>query len=123
VDEDEFFHSRETGGTVVSSALELMKTVIEARYPVSEWNIYGAQASDGDNWPDDATRCVDLINQVLPLCQYYAYVEITQAGDKPLWQTYLHLQSEWPESFAMQHITGPSDIYPVFQQLFRKQSA
>ena len=123
VDEDEFFHSRETGGTVVSSALELMKTIVEARYPVSEWNIYGAQASDGDNWPDDAGRCIELINRLLPLCQYYAYVEITQAGDKPLWQTYSSLSQEWPETFAMQHITGPSDIYPVFKELFRKQGA
>jgi hypothetical protein len=123
VDEDEFFHSRETGGTVVSSALELMKTIVEARYPVSEWNIYGAQASDGDNWPDDAGRCIELINRLLPLCQYYAYVEITQAGDKPLWQTYSSLSKEWSETFAMQHITGPSDIYPVFKELFRKQGA
>ncbi len=123
VDEEEFFHSRETGGTVVSSALELMKTIVEARYPTSEWNIYGAQASDGDNWPDDAPRCVDIINRLLPLCQYYAYVEITDAGDKPLWQTYLPLTREWSESFAMRHITGPADIYPVFHELFRKQQA
>ncbi|MEM1112268.1 MAG: YeaH/YhbH family protein [Pseudomonadota bacterium] len=123
VDEEEFFHSRETGGTVVSSALELMKTVIEARYPLNEWNIYGAQASDGDNWPDDAGRCTDLIGQLLPLCQYYAYIEITEAGDKPLWQTYSHLPQEWDGTFAMQHITGAGDIYPVFRELFRKQTA
>ena len=123
VDEDEFFHSRETGGTVVSSALELMKSIVEARYSPTEWNIYGAQASDGDNWPDDAGRSTDLINQLLPLCQYYAYVEITTAGDKPLWQTYTPLLAQWPESFAMQHITGPGDIYPVFHDLFRKQNA
>lgn len=123
VDEDEFFNSRETGGTVVSSALDLMKTIIEARYSPTEWNIYGAQASDGDNWPDDAPRCTALIKQLLPLCQYYAYVEITESGDKPLWQTYAGLESEWGEVFAMQHITGPADIYPVFHELFRKQSA
>jgi uncharacterized sporulation protein YeaH/YhbH (DUF444 family) len=123
VEEDEFFHSRETGGTVVSSALELMKTIIEARYSPTEWNVYGAQASDGDNWPDDASRSTDLINQLLPLCQYYAYVEITDAGDKPLWLTYSPLQEQWPDSFAMQHITGPGDIYPVFHELFRKQTA
>ena len=123
VDEEEFFNSRETGGTVVSSALELMKTIVEARYPSNEWNIYGAQASDGDNWPDDASRSTDVINQLLPLCQYYAYVEITDAGDKPLWQTYSPLREHWPETFAMEHITGPGDIYPVFHDLFRKQTA
>ncbi|MFV0275755.1 MAG: YeaH/YhbH family protein [Parahaliea sp.] len=123
VDEEEFFNSRETGGTVVSSALELMKAIIEARYPSSEWNIYGAQASDGDNWPDDAQRCLKLIGEVLPLCQYYAYVEITDAGDKPLWNTYATVAGQWQEVFAMRHITGPGDIYPVFHELFRKQSA
>ncbi len=123
VDEEEFFQSRETGGTVVSSALELMKTVIEARYPLAEWNIYGAQASDGDNWPDDAARSVELINRILPLCQYYAYIEITDRGDKPLWETYAPVREAHPDRFAMQHITGPGDIYPVFHELFRKQNA
>jgi uncharacterized sporulation protein YeaH/YhbH (DUF444 family) len=123
VDEEEFFNSRETGGTVVSSALDLMKTIVEARYSPTEWNIYGAQASDGDNWPDDAPRCLQLINELLPLCQYYAYVEITDSGDKPLWHTYAGLEKKWRDVFAMQHITGPADIYPVFHELFRKQTA
>ena len=123
VDEEEFFLSRETGGTVVSSALELMKEILAERYPVSEWNIYGAQASDGDNWPDDAPRCLELIQQVLPLCQYYCYVEITDRGDKPLWHTYSQLTDQWAEQFAMQHITEPADIFPVFKALFGKQTA
>ncbi len=123
VDEEEFFVSRETGGTVVSSALELMQSIIEARYPVAEWNIYGAQASDGDNWPDDASRCTEWITRLLPLCQFYAYVEITSGGDKPLWNTYSALVQEWSDTFAMHHITGPADIFPVFRELFRKQRA
>ncbi|MEM6582565.1 MAG: YeaH/YhbH family protein, partial [Pseudomonadota bacterium] len=123
VDEEEFFYSRETGGTVVSSALELMKAVIEERFPPDKWNIYGAQASDGDNWPDDAARCVEFMHGLLPLCQYYAYVEITERGDKPLWETYTQILREHPDAFAMQHITGPADIYPVFHELFRKELA
>ncbi|MEM8561106.1 MAG: YeaH/YhbH family protein [Pseudomonadota bacterium] len=123
VDEEEFFYSRETGGTVVSSALELMKSVIEERFPPDKWNIYGAQASDGDNWPDDAARCVEFMQGLLPLCQYYAYVEITERGDKPLWETYTQILRDYPDAFAMQHITGPADIYPVFHELFRKELA
>ena len=53
VEEEEFFYSRETGGTVVSSSLELMNNVIQNRYPSDSWNIYAAQASDGDNWNAD----------------------------------------------------------------------
>ena len=123
VDEEEFFYSRETGGTVVSSALDLMKTIIESRYPVKDWNIYGAQASDGDNWPEDGQRCLNFIQELLPLSQYYAYIEITDQGDKPLWETYRKLLDTHPDSFAMQHIKGAEDIYPVFHELFRKQSA
>ncbi|OHC74208.1 MAG: hypothetical protein A3H24_00020, partial [Rhodoferax sp. RIFCSPLOWO2_12_FULL_60_11] len=78
VDEDEFFTSRESGGTVVSSALELMYKIINERYPSNQWNIYGAQASDGDNWNDDSAHCRELLEQsLLPLTQYFAYIEIT----------------------------------------------
>jgi len=123
VDEDEFFGSRETGGTVVSSALELMRKIIAERYLSSQWNIYGAQASDGDNWNDDSPLCRELIEEsILPLCQYFAYIEITDAEPQNLWREYEKLQAAWPDRFAMQRIGGPADIYPVFRELFRKRS-
>ncbi|MGM8227494.1 YeaH/YhbH family protein [Cellvibrio sp. ARAG 10.3] len=124
VDEDEFFHSRETGGTVVSSSLRLMHSIIEARYSPSEWNIYGAQASDGDNWEDDSANCKELmINSVLPHCQYYSYIEITPRNHQSLWHTYEEVQAACPEQFAMQHIVSAADIYPVFRELFHKRVA
>ncbi|MEO5732894.1 MAG: YeaH/YhbH family protein, partial [Rubrivivax sp.] len=68
VDEQNFFHARETGGTVVSSALVLMEQIIRERYDPAQWNIYGAQASDGDNWHHDSGRCRELLNdKLLPL--------------------------------------------------------
>ena len=123
VNEEDFFYSRETGGTVVSSALDLMANVIQERYPLSEWNIYGSQASDGDNWPEDAQRCTNLLSQILPLVQYYAYIEICEQSPKPLWKTYEPIGISHPEVFAMQTITGPQDIYPVFRELFSKDLA
>ena len=73
VDEQEFFYSRETGGTVVSSALQLMGEIITERYPISSWNIYTAQASDGDNWHHDSPSCRDLLLQrIMPFVRYYA---------------------------------------------------
>lgn len=123
VDEEEFFYSRETGGTVVSSALELMSDIIKQRYPPSEWNIYGSQASDGDNWPNDAQRCTAQITAMLPMVQYYAYIEICEQSPKPLWQTYEPVRNQHPDVFAMQTITGPADIYPVFRELFAKELA
>lgn len=121
VNEEEFFYSRETGGTVVSSALQLMREIIQERYPPGQWNIYGAQASDGDNWPEDSQHCIDLMHDLLPLTQYYAYIEITDQGERPLWQTYKPLQAAFPKYFSLQHITTAADIYPVFHELFRKQ--
>ncbi|ACE83588.1 YeaH/YhbH family protein [Cellvibrio japonicus] len=124
VDEDEFFHSRETGGTVVSSALKLMNAIIEERYSPEEWNIYGAQASDGDNWGDDSDSCRDLIvDKLLPSCQYFSYIEITPNEHQSLWRTYEEVRASYPDKFSLQHIIGVEDIYPVFRELFQKKVA
>lgn len=123
VDEQDFFYSRETGGTVVSSALELMHQVIADRYPSEDWNIYAAQASDGDNWNDDSPVCRDLlIKSIIPLVQYYAYIEINSDVHQNLWHEYLKVKNTYP-NFAMQHIDGIADIYPVFRELFKKRLA
>jgi uncharacterized sporulation protein YeaH/YhbH (DUF444 family) len=121
VDEQDFFHSRESGGTVVSSALQLMADIVNDRYSTGLWNIYGAQASDGDNWENDSPRCRDLlIRSVMPLVQYFAYIEITAGEPQNLWREYEAVQANC-ENFAMQHIEGLADIYPVFRELFKKK--
>lgn len=123
VDEDDFFTSRESGGTVVSSALVLMKDIIAARYPSGLWNIYGAQASDGDNWHDDSPLCRELLeNSLLSLVQYFAYIEITDGPPQNLWTEYEKLQSTHPGHFAMQRIAQVTDIYPVFRELFKRRA-
>ena len=123
VDEHEFFYSQETGGTIVSSALKLMVDVVKERYDPTEWNIYAAQASDGDNWADDSPQCSQLLSdQLLPLVRYYAYIEITQRPHQSLWVEYDKLLSQF-DNFAIQPIRQVSDIYPVFRQLFKKQAA
>ncbi len=124
VEEQEFFYSRETGGTVVSSALKLMTEIIDDRYSPNEWNIYGAQASDGDNWNDDSPTCSKLLREkLLPMVQYFAYVEITKRSHQALWREYDQLSDEFPESFAQRHIQKVSDIFPVFHDLFHKKDA
>lgn len=123
VNEEEFFYSRETGGTIVSSALEMVADIIHKRYPASEWNIYAAQASDGDNWDDDSPRCAQILEQkVLPFVQYFSYIEITPNAHQALWHAYENLAQHHARSFAMQQITSADQIYPVFRELFaRKQ--
>lgn len=123
VDEEGFFHSTETGGTVVSSALVLMEEIIRARYPSDQWNIYGAQASDGDNWHHDSGRCRELLEQkILPLCRYFAYVQVAEP-EQNLWDEYSKLAESAGPHFAMRKVTEASQIYPVFRDLFKKESA
>jgi len=122
VDEENFFHARETGGTVVSSALVLMEEIIKARYSPSEWNIYGAQASDGDNWHHDSGRCREMLSdKLLPLVRYFAYVQVAEE-EQNLWDEYSQLL-ELHRHFAMRKATEASQIYPVFRDLFKKEGA
>jgi uncharacterized sporulation protein YeaH/YhbH (DUF444 family) len=122
VDEQNFFHARETGGTVVSSALVLMEEIIRARYNPSEWNIYGAQASDGDNWHHDSGRCRELLSdKLLPLVRYFAYVQVAEE-EQNLWEEYTQLQAAH-RHFAMRKATSADQIYPVFRDLFKKEGA
>lgn len=121
VDENEFFHSRESGGTVVSSALHLLNKVMDERFGGGSWNAYVAQASDGDNWDNDSVLCRQLlVNTIMPKVQYYTYVEITDGPPQNLWEQYSQVPEYHPH-FAMQKIVTPADIYPVFRELFKKQ--
>jgi uncharacterized sporulation protein YeaH/YhbH (DUF444 family) len=122
VDEQEFFYSRETGGTIVSSALELSDKIIDERYSPADWNIYVAQASDGDNWDGDSLKCSEILqSSLLKKIQYFAYVEITTGPHQNLWHEYEKIHATWSEHFAMQQIREPSDIFPVFRSLFEKK--
>lgn len=133
VDEETFFNSPETGGTVVSSALREMQRIVEERYSPDAWNIYAAQASDGDNSPNDGTTSATLLRDViLPVCQYYAYLEVGSDSDRmqtgfinhktSLWQTYETLQ-EQGANLAMRKVNHRREIYPVFRELFRRRDA
>ena len=124
VDEETFFHSRETGGTVVSSALELLDEIITQRYHTADWNIYAAQASDGDNWHDDSPRCRHMLQtEIMPKLQYYAYIEIAEAEPQNLWLEYESVAEMYRHRFAMQRIRTVGEIYPVFRELFKKTNA
>ncbi len=124
VDEDEFFHSHETGGTLVSSALDLMKDVIAARYPLNQWNIFGCQISDGDNWGTDNIQACDLLRKyILPQSQYFAYVEVDQyrnGGESDLWPHYEKMKGEF-KNLEMSMVQDVTEIYPIFRSLFEKR--
>jgi uncharacterized sporulation protein YeaH/YhbH (DUF444 family) len=78
VDRDTFFRTRESGGTLISSAYKLALEIINADYPDSEWNIYPFHFSDGDNWSQSDTRaCVQLLkDQMLPMVNQFSYAQV-----------------------------------------------
>ena len=124
VDEESFFRGTETGGTVISTAFDKMLEIVKERYPVSDWNIYTAQASDGHNFDDDMDKAMALLQEdIHPLTQYFAYIEVApenQRGgmsDSVVWTGYEELV-DGNENFAMRRVSSPSDIYPVFRELF-----
>ena len=124
VDEDTFFNDRKTGGTVVLSALLLMREIIEARYPAGQWNIYGAQASDGDAFGVDPERSrAFLEEQLLPLTQYFSYIEVndgTLLRSSALAASYGRVESP---HFAMATVYEHRNIYPVFRELFSSENS
>lgn len=131
VDEETFFYSRQSGGTIVSTAIEVMQEIQRDRYPSSDWNLYIAQASDGYTQGGDAQRCVRLLNEeVLPILQHYAYIEILDEREMDvfsdpdagaeLWRAYRGIDDA---RFAQTRIAHPRDIFPVFRELFAKERA
>lgn len=133
VDEDTFFNSTETGGTVVSSALELVLNIINERYPLSVWNIYVAQASDGDNFEDDNEKTLKLLRELLNIVQYYAYVQINPVDDafkylssmassrNNLYELYKNLSNEYKNVLQCKIVNKRNEIWMVFRELFERE--
>jgi len=123
VDEEEFFQSQESGGTIVSSALELALEEMKKNFSPDQWNIYVAQASDGDNWDSDSPRCKDLLlAELLPRVQYYSYIEIEAEQPQSLWLQYEEARALNPK-LALGRIRTRADIYPVLRELFAKKQS
>jgi uncharacterized sporulation protein YeaH/YhbH (DUF444 family) len=125
VDEDTFFHDTRSGGTVVYSALELAERIRLERY-ARGWNVYVAQASDGDAFGADPARSARFLRErLLPGTRYYAYLELAapQADDptSTLWEEYQRV-ADTADNLAMRRATAREQIYPVFRDLFRKES-
>jgi hypothetical protein len=99
-----------------------MKEIIEDRYSPDEWNIYGAQASDGDNWNGDSQHCYSLLTEsLLPMLQYYTYIEITEGDRQELWNYYERVLDRFEDTFSMRHLSDRGEIYPVFRELFSRK--
>jgi uncharacterized sporulation protein YeaH/YhbH (DUF444 family) len=122
VDEETFFHGTQAGSTKVLSALAKMNEIVESRYPASRYNIFGAQASDGDSFGgDSAESSAYLLSQLLPFARYFVYAEV---GDRPaqgstsLWAAYRGIDSD---HFNMATVSARNEVYPALAKLFQKE--
>jgi uncharacterized sporulation protein YeaH/YhbH (DUF444 family) len=128
VDEDTFFHGPASGGTLVSSALQEMHDIVRSRFRPADWNIYAAQASDGDNSTSDGEVVGHLLtDKILPVSQFFAYLEVGQdAGltfempDSSLWTLYERLRAAGAP-LSMRKVCERSEIFPVFHDLFQRR--
>jgi uncharacterized sporulation protein YeaH/YhbH (DUF444 family) len=128
VDEETFFRGPASGGTMVSSALEVMHEIVRSRFRPSDWNIYAAQASDGDNSLADGVVVSRLLTEtILPVSQFFAYLEVAEAGgstfempDSSLWTLYQRLHAEGAP-LSMRKVSDRSEIFPVFHDLFKRR--
>jgi hypothetical protein len=129
VDEETFFRSPASGGTLVSSALEAMHQIVRTRYRPADWNIYAAQASDGDNSSLDGDLTGRLLRDaILPATQYFAYLEVGESSssdampDSSLWTLYQRLRDDGA-ALSMRKVRNRSEIFPVFHDLFQRRGA
>jgi len=131
VDEQTFFHGPASGGTKVSSALECMRQSVKDRFNPSDWNIYVANASDGDNLSSDGEAVRRLMSDyILPITQFFAYIEVANESsgmhgfhgpnESELWTAYDELR-EKGASIAMRKVSDRKQIFPVFHQLFQRK--
>src|SRR5258706_1453849 len=128
VDEDTFFHGPASGGTLVSSALHAMHGMFRWRFRPAEWNIYAAQASDGDNSTSDGPAVSRILtDMILPVSQFFAYLEVGETGgstfdmpDSSLWTLYQRLRADGAP-LSMRKVSDRSEIFPVFHDLFQRR--
>jgi hypothetical protein len=130
VDEQTFFYGPASGGTLVSSALQAMHDIVRSRFRPADWNIYAAQASDGDNSVSDGEVAGRLLmEKILPVSQFFAYLEVGEAASNPfymsessVWTLYQRLRAGGAP-LSMRKVSARNQIFPVFHDLFQRRRA
>lgn len=91
VDEQTFYHLRESGGTKISSAYELCNKIIDKRFPADQWNVYAFHFSDGDNWGDDTPKCIEMLtDKLLPKLNLFGYGQVESPYGSGEFYEYIH---------------------------------
>src|SRR6266850_1754888 len=122
VDRDTFFKTRESGGTMISSAYKLCAKMIESEFPPSEWNIYPFHFSDGDNWSvDDTVQCVDLLkSQILPKVNMFCYGQVESPYGSGQFIKDLNEHFDEDDSLIVSEIKGKDSIMESIRDFLGK---
>lgn len=129
VTEHEFFYGTETGGTIVSSGLQMAKDIIDSRINLNETNVYISQASDGDNWGGDEGLTTSLMEELLAKVQYFAYIQTEEVHRKELkakrgisdvMTLYKELEATH-RNLSARHVCNEAEVYPVLRSLFEEK--
>lgn len=121
VNENEFFHRGESGGTYISSGYEKALEIIEQRYNPASWNVYAFHCSDGDNWIEDNKKTIEGALKLCEVCNLFGYGEITP-GYVAVGST---IKAEFQKSvvkknFAMINMTKKEDVVPGLKKILEK---
>ncbi|SKC84223.1 sporulation protein YhbH [Maledivibacter halophilus] len=122
VNEDEFFHKGQSGGTYISSGYKKALEIVEKRYNPNVWNIYAFHCSDGDNWREDNEEAVKEAKKLCETCNLFGYGQIVVGGYIPT----SSIKSEFIKSveypnFSVATISRKEDIIPALRKLLKKE--
>jgi sporulation protein YhbH len=120
VDENTFYRTRESGGTLISSAYKMFLDIIHRDYPPQQWNIYPFHFSDGDNWSnEDSQLCLDLLkNEIFPIVNQFSYGQVeSKYGSGQFFKDLLEKFSE-EERLVACRVQNREGIYESIKQFF-----
>jgi sporulation protein YhbH len=122
VDQHAFYHTRESGGTAISSAYLLCRDLIRETYAPVDWNIYPFHFSDGDNWRDDNVKCAHLlIDDILPSVNLFCYGEVGSSRSRSRFLRVLHhLDLEKSGRLTAHQISAKEEIYDAIKDFLGK---
>lgn len=121
VDEHTFYHTRESGGTKISSAYKVMNQLMDEKYSPADWNIYAFHFSDGDNWDDDNDACTELLeNEILPKVNQFCYGQVTSYWGSGQFLTELYDTFEDNEKLVTSEINDKDEILKAIKAFLGK---
>lgn len=122
VNEDDFFHRGESGGTMISSGYQKALDIIHNRFDPSLWNIYAFHCSDGDNFQEDIPKTMTLARELCDCCNLFGYGEIKPTGGVS-WGTPMlkHFDEVRSDNFTTVGISSKADVWPKFKAFLSRE--